>query len=195
MIATFWKVAGGLLLLVLLTAVQPVCVYACSCIAPGPPDQALAESAAVFSGQVATLGRDQAAGAGDTVQVTFAVARVWKGPEDATITVSTAGSSASCGVEFVEGQEYLVYAQTVEGRLEASLCSRTNQLARAGEDLAVLGAGRAPVAAPGGGTAAPLPATGRTAAASWLPLAAVSGVLLVIALGITLVVVRRRRGL
>ena len=193
MFATFWKVVGGLLLLALLTAVQPACVYACSCLPPGPPDQALGASAAVFSGKVATIGRGQAAGPSDAVQVTFDVARVWKGPEEATITVSTAGSSASCGFEFVEGQEYLVYAQTVEGRLEASLCSRTNQLAMAGEDLAVLGAGRAPASAPSGGTSAPLPATGRTAAASWLPVAAVGGVLLVIAVGAALVVVRGRR--
>ena len=192
MIATFWKVAGGLLLLALLTAVQADCVYACSCLPPGPPDQALGAWAAVFSGKVATIGRGQAAGPSDAVQVTFAVARVWKGPEEATIAVHTAGSSASCGVEFVAGQEYLVYAQTVEGRLEASLCSRTTQLTMAGEDLTVLGAGRAPASAPGGGTSAPLPASGQTAAA-WLPVAAVGGVLLVIAVGTALVVVRRRR--
>ena len=193
MFTTFWKVMGGLLLLALVTMVQPACVFACSCIAPGPPDQALGESAAVFSGQVATIGRGQALGPSDMVQVTFSVARVWKGPEEATVTVSTAGSSASCGFEFVEGQEYLVYARTVEGRLEASLCSRTAQLAMAGEDLAALGEGRAPAPASDGGAPAPLPTTGTTAAGSWLPAATAGGALLVLALGVTLVVVRRRR--
>jgi hypothetical protein len=95
------------------------------------------------------------------VQVTFAVAQSWKGGDRSTIVVNTPASSASCGVEFVQGQEYLVYALENEGTLQTNLCSRTAQLGAAGEDLAVLGAGSAPVPSAGGAeTPTNLPTTG-----------------------------------
>jgi hypothetical protein len=92
--------------------------------------------------------------------VTFAVARNWKGSDQSTIVVNTPASSASCGVDFVQGLEYLVYASENEGILQTNLCSRTTQLGAASEDLAVLGAGSAPVPSAGGADAPTnLPAT------------------------------------
>ena len=193
--ATFWKVGAGLLMLALLAALQPPCVYACSCVPPGPPQQALADATAVFSGKVTAIGQPARPGSSDAVQVTFAVARAWKGPEQATITLSTPGSSASCGIDFVEHQEYLVYASTVDGGLQANLCSRTTPLANASEDITALGEGRAPPAEAGGAQPPPtLPEVGAAGAAIsyGLPAAALGGALLVVLL-VALMVARRRR--
>ena len=190
---TLLKVIGGLVLLALLTAVQPACVYACSCIQPGPPDEARASSTAVFSGKATSVTRETTLDRGDMVLVTFAVARAWKGPQEATIAVRTPGSSASCGFDFVEGQEYLVYAHTAEGGLQANLCSRTAPLAQAGADIAALGEGTAPAPAAGEGTPlASLPDAGTSAASTILLPAAVGGALLVVAIGAVFVVARRR---
>lgn len=185
-------VIAGIMLLALLTAVQPACVYACSCLPPGPPDQALAESGAVFSGTVTAVARPVNVGGNTPVRVTFRVARVWKGPEEVTLILNTPDSSASCGVEFVENGEYLVYAQNVEGTFQATLCSRTTQLANAGEDLAVLGEGKVPTA-PAGGVETPsnLPAAGETQATYIVP--AALGVTFVVLVAGAVVIVRRRQ--
>ena len=185
-------VIAGMMLLALLTAVQPTCVYACSCMVPGPPDQALAESGAVFSGTVTAVARPANMGGSMPVRVTFSVARVWKGPEQVTMIINTPDSSASCGFDFVENGEYLVYARNVEGTLEASLCSRTTQLANAGEDIAALGEGTAP-AAPAGGAETPsvLPATGEAQAPYLVP--AAFGMTFAVLVAGAVVVIRRRQ--
>ena len=185
-------VIAGMMLLALLTAVQPGCVYACSCLPPGPPEQALAESGAVFSGTVTAVARPANVGGNTPVRVTFTVARVWKGPEQVTMIINTPDSSASCGVEFVENGEYLVYARNVEGTFQATLCSRTTQLANAGEDIAALGEGTAP-AAPAGGAETPsvLPATGEAQATYLVP--AAFGMTFVVLVAGTVVIVRRRQ--
>jgi len=117
----------------------PGMAYACSCIQPGPPADALDQSEAVFSGTVAEV-VPQANG----VLVTFDVNEVWKGPNGPQLTLSTSGSSASCGYDFVQGEEYLVYGFAQEGELATGLCTRTAPLANAVDDLAALGEGAAP---------------------------------------------------
>lgn len=185
-----WRIVVTLSVIAFVTAVQPTCVYACSCRPPGPPAEALANATAVFSGKVTALSAPADRGGSDPVQVTFAVTKGWKGADQSTIVILTPASSASCGVDFVEDQEYLVYASESEGRLQTNLCSRTTQLAMAGEDLAVLGAGTPPTS--GGGAAPPIsmPATGgdlRWSNLQQLELA--GGAVLVIVLG---AVVKRR---
>jgi hypothetical protein len=131
----------------------------------------------------------------DPVRVTFALTKTWKGANQANLEVITPASSASCGFEFVQGQEYLVYAQEAEGQLQTNLCSRTTQLAQAGADLTALGEGRAPAAVPD--EAKPptiLPAAGDATQGSsqWLaPIA--GGVLLLIVLAAVVVTRRLRR--
>jgi hypothetical protein len=185
-----WRIVVTLSVIALVTAVQPSCAYACSCRPPGPPAEALANATAVFSGKVTALSAPVDGGGTDPVQVTFAVTNGWKGADQSTIVIVTPSSSASCGVGLVEGQEYLVYATESEGSLQTNLCSRTTQLAMAGEDLAVLGAGTPPNS--GGGAAPPvtMPATGDAPRWSNLQqLELVGGALLVIVLG---AVVKRR---
>jgi hypothetical protein len=187
-----WKVVVTLAALAIACVVNPACVFACSCLPPGPPADALASATSVFSGRVAALSGAVDAGGSDPVQVTFAISKVWKGTDQPTIEVLTPASSASCGFEFVQGEEYLVYASESEGQLQTNLCSRTALLAMADDDLAVLGAGSTPSSADEAQTPTTLPATGDdTIRSHWQPALIAAGALMLIALGV--VVVRRAR--
>jgi hypothetical protein len=133
--------------------------YACSCVPARPPAEARDEAQAVFSGTVRVV-QPNAAG----VLVTFDVNQLWKGPEGAELTLSTSGNSASCGFEFVPGEQYLVYGFAQDGELSTNLCTRTAPLANAGADLAALGEGN-PVS-----VAEPVPAPATEAGVAWAPL-------------------------
>jgi hypothetical protein len=154
--------------------------YACSCMAPPPPVEARNEAQSVFAGTVSAVGAEA-----NGFLVTFDVEQFWKGPEGPQVTVSTPSSSASCGVEFVEGEKYLVYGSFADdGRLSTNLCTRTAPLANAGEDLAAFGAGTTPPAEP---TA---PQTEISTGLPWQPFALGGAGLAVIALAAVLL--RRR---
>jgi hypothetical protein len=140
---TLWKTIVAVVALTLLAAVQPDCAYACSCLPSPPPDQALADATAVFSGRV-TEKEILLNNAGTSFdRVTFAVTRSWKEAAQPTLVVTTSGDSASCGFFFEQGQEYIVYANEQEGQLSTGLCSRTALLADASDDIAALGPGDA----------------------------------------------------
>ena len=97
---------------------------------------------AVFAGLVTNI--DKPAVMTNTLdqnKITFNASRAWKGIDRNPVYVYSSGSSASCGYEFEEGKEYLVYAHDEEGKLGTGLCTRTALLADATEDLAALGAG------------------------------------------------------
>lgn len=141
----------------------PTSAYACSCMVPPPPAEALGQSDSVFSGTVSAV---QPGNGG--VLVTFDVARIWKGPQDAQLTLATPADSASCGVEFAAGTEYLVYGRAEDGQLTTNLCSRTAPLANAGDDITALGEGAAPT---GGPAEEPIPPAEPEAGAPWLPIA------------------------
>ena len=80
----------------------------------------------------------------DPTKVTFNVFQVWKGTEGKILTLTTPNSSASCGYEFEENKDYIVYARQEEGKLTTSLCSRTQPLTFAQLDLQELGEGTTP---------------------------------------------------
>jgi hypothetical protein len=74
------------------------------------------------------------------VGVTLDVAAWWKGAPPETVELLTAGSEASCGIEFVVGSEYLVYASRNEsGALWTHLCTRTHRTWAGDPDLEALG--------------------------------------------------------
>jgi hypothetical protein len=139
----------GLLLMVVFAVSPAQQAYACSCIPPAPPLESMANSDAVFSGKVMRIDADEAPimSSADPVKVVFDVSRVWKGAEEGAIALSTARESASCGYNFVVGEEYLVYANNSETGLTTGLCNRTMPLSSAGEDLAALGEGVIPAPA------------------------------------------------
>lgn len=113
----------------------------CKCIPPPPPREAIAQSDAVFTGVVARVEERRRSGKDAewaVLEVTLAVTRRWKGPAADTLVVRTATDSAACGVEFVAGEEYLVYADG-KGTLATDSCSRTAPVSRAGEDVEALG--------------------------------------------------------
>lgn len=121
--------------------------YACSCVPPPPPNQALEQAASVFSGTVVRI---------DTVElmldnftfehhaVTVNINQSWKGLNSHTVTIYTATNSAACGYYFEPGQEYLIYtyAWTDVGVESTGICSRTRRLIDAVDDFNALGSGR-----------------------------------------------------
>ena len=130
-------------LVVLLLHLDTSHIYACSCVPPKPPLEALARADAVFSGEVVSLKEPRGwwASSTDPITVEFRVIAVWKGEIYETMFIKTAWSSASCGFEFVVSEQYIVYAR--EDR--TSLCSRTKSVDNASEDFAALGKGVEPV--------------------------------------------------
>jgi hypothetical protein len=172
-----------LLILVGFLAASPKQAYACSCIPPSPPLESMASSDAVFSGKVLRIDEEKAPiiSSADPVKVVFEVSRVWKGPEEGAIALSTARDSASCGYDFVVGEEYLVYAYNSESGLTTGLCSRTMPLSTAGEDLAALGEGVVP----------PPVAQPTSSSMSWILAAGAVGIGLALLVAIFLIKPRR----
>ena len=105
----------------------------CDCAPPPPPAAALEEAAAVFRGTVTAIERVDA-----RVQVTFALAAVWKGPVGETTTVFTGLDQGDCGLEFFRvGGDYLVYAEQSGEDLITHQCTRTGPFDS--EEAAALG--------------------------------------------------------
>ena len=133
------------LLLTVLGAVLliPDCASACSCAIESNPKErvelAVADSEAVFSGEVVDFEKGADSMFGPTETVSFRVSEVWKGPQRETLEVSTPTQGSACGYAFKEGQEYLVYAYTGKQGLETDLCSSNKPLSKAEADLALLG--------------------------------------------------------
>ena len=120
----------------LMADVEPA--NACSCARSGSPKEALAQADAVFAGKaIAVQLLINTNSSADPVTVSFDVNRVWKGPRQDTIVITTERSGISCGYEFKEGRRYFVYAH--DG--ETGLCTRTRPVVLAPRDFAELGPG------------------------------------------------------
>lgn len=120
--------------------------HACSCAAFPDPLTALNRADAVFSGKVLHL-KEEKIDSGDTKwKALMEIDRTWKGINQSQAWVYTNyGGSAACGMDFTEGETYLIYAHITEGnRIETSICSRSADLTQAGDDLRELGSGKVP---------------------------------------------------
>lgn len=131
------------LIFMTLLTVRPSVTYACSCVMPAEPLEALENSAAVFTGKVVDIKESKGTiiSSADPAEVTFEVVSSWKGVETNKVKLTTELSSASCGFTFTEGESYIVYTGDggePEG-LKTGLCTRTKLLSSAGEDLKELG--------------------------------------------------------
>jgi MYXO-CTERM domain-containing protein len=116
-------------------AVRANVAEACSCVPPPEPRLEMQRSGAVFVGTVTSIEP-----VGAAMRVELSVERSFKGARDGAFTVRTAGSAATCGFPFAEGERYLVYAWRPPDGDEhgVSLCSRSRPLDLAGDDVAAL---------------------------------------------------------
>lgn len=112
---------------------------ACSCLAPPPPQEALEQSTAVFAGRVVEIRAVNER----RLEVLFDIEESWKGVSGQRVLVWTPSNEAACGMNFMWGERYLVYASDSEG-LSVLLCSRTAPLANAEADIEALGPGLEP---------------------------------------------------
>ncbi|MEM8487319.1 MAG: hypothetical protein AAF564_17330 [Bacteroidota bacterium] len=114
--------------------------YACSCIAPPGPLEAMSEADFVFSGTVETvIPVDKEYG--KNILVKLRVLSQWKGGLSEEVFVETADNSAACGYNFERKKSYLVYGSVHEGVMTTNICTRTTSLDNASEDLRALGDG------------------------------------------------------
>ena len=130
------SLAGWLALGTALLAL-PAPARACTCAQPAVPREGLERADRVFLGKV-----ERFEVKGGKRLATFRVATVWKGPLEARVAVATGGGDADCGVHFVAGLDYLVYASRgTAAAIETSICTRTAPRKGAREDLEALGPG------------------------------------------------------
>jgi hypothetical protein len=122
------RLASLALLALSLVALLPDCASACMCAIEGSPEErakeAIADSDAVFSGEVVELDKQPpdtdmvegtmltvTGGGGRKATVTLRVSEVWKGPKQRTVRFTTpVADGISCAHPFKEEREYLVYA-------------------------------------------------------------------------------------
>lgn len=122
---TAWMVAVfSAALIGLFGGAAPAC--ACSCL-PITDEQAYTQADAVFVGTVVrrTKPRPFPVSSAHPVVITFQVHAVYKGGVLHRQRVRTAYSSASCGLDTIVGERYLVFADRSRGRLHVSLCGGT----------------------------------------------------------------------
>ena len=99
-----------------------------------PPEVESRQAAAVFVGRVAAESRQ-----GDWHIYEFEAEFAWKGVSGRRVLVLSDDPGCARGCHFEVGRSYLVYAHSGPDGLVAHDCSRTAELAAAGEDLAALG--------------------------------------------------------
>lgn len=137
------KLCLGMVLFLLL---GPGTSYACSCLAPQPVTEAVAQASAVFSGKVIRIKQVKRENRQDELgdlEVFLAVKGSWKGELPKVVRVFTSSSSAACGYGFKKGNTYLVYARAgAQGELATNICTRTKRLKDAREDMQELNAGK-----------------------------------------------------
>ena len=165
-------------------ALRPTPVHACSCALIGDLSDAIASTEVIFAGTVVGVNTLSQRLFNSDPRFTFAVSAAWKGTESARVVVRTGRGGGDCGFGFVTGMDYLVYATDADhspltsNDLSTGICTRTTPLMRADDDLALLGDGVKPQAAP--------PESG-----SFVLVTVLAGVAL--ALGLAGVLYRRRR--
>ncbi len=121
---------------------------ACKCAELPNVEAEFESSKAVFSGKVADIREKRSLKGYLYKSVLFEVTNTWKGVNQSQIIITTGQGGGDCGIDFKEGEEYLVYAKdsTLYGRKSfvSTICDRTNEWRFSQEDLKILGEGRAP---------------------------------------------------
>ena len=136
------------LLVSIMTISIPSNAYACSCVEPKSVQDELSRSEAVFSGRVIEV-KEERTNRYLSNAVLFEISEIWKGGSESQIIIRTGSGGGDCGIQFKEGEDYLVYAKSSSmygdrEELVTIICDRTSVLAQAEEDLTILGEGKAP---------------------------------------------------
>lgn len=142
----FLSILGLAIAFLLFNSIQS---YACSCALPDPKlsldekiQQSLKNTEAVFSGEVINIEKASEF----ALKITIRIEDVWKGDLPEVTTLITGIGKGDCGFSFETERTYLIYANgnLKKNSLTVGICSRTNVLAQASEDLKVLGKGKLP---------------------------------------------------
>jgi hypothetical protein len=133
------KTASRVVLLLLLTGSFHVLSQNVSaqCACPAvvrTPESEYRSASAVFVGVVTDILVSESSP--DIVSVRFTVQEAFKGVSGSEVVVQTGSTPEKCGVNFIKGESFLVYA--FGPSLQTNLCSRTRKTSAAGEDLAYL---------------------------------------------------------
>lgn len=127
----------------------PAITSACSCAELPSVEEEFERSKAVFSGKVVDIKVRKSLKGYTFKSVLFEVTNTWKGVEQTQIIITTGQGDGDCGYNFIEGNEYLVYANesSMYGAksLASLLCDRTDVLSFSQKDLEVLGQGEPPI--------------------------------------------------
>ena len=126
--------------------------YACSCALDikkvslrKKVKRSVNDAGAVFSGKVVSIESDSdLPNKRYASKVKIEVDSLWKGDLSETVIVQTGIGGGDCGFPFEVGESYLIYAygSAKDNSLGTGICSRTQRLAQAAEDLKVLGKGK-----------------------------------------------------
>ena len=108
--------------------------FGCTCMGVERPiENEFKNRDAIFSGKVLKIAKTDAINR----LVTVKVENSWKGKASKTVTVSTSVSSM-CGYTFTKGESYLIYAYAARNRFSADICSRTQPLSNAEDNIEIL---------------------------------------------------------
>ncbi|WP_186438504.1 hypothetical protein [Cohnella terricola] len=116
--------------------------FACSCVGGSAKDK-LESHSVVFVGKVIKKGGTIKSQIGGLREYTFDVHKAWKGVSSNTITIySYDGSEASCGMQFILGESYLVFSNLDKDEsLQTNYCSGNLLVSQAENEIKQLGIG------------------------------------------------------
>jgi hypothetical protein len=111
--------SGALALAIAALLLSPGIAHACSCIRIAPEGFRM-QAAAIVEGRVLAVKRE--GGINGRAIARIAVSKRVKGATPRTVTVTTAGNSAACGVDFTPGQTGEFLLRRDQGRFTTNLC-------------------------------------------------------------------------
>ena len=134
------RLLSRFVLIVTLLSLNSSSTLGCECVQVGTPDTKkwLNESkGAIFTGKVVKIEEihipleDRPEQFYIKREITFRVHKRWKNANSDEIVIKTGIGGGDCGIRFVEGDEYLVDAYEINGRLETGICTSTQRIADA----------------------------------------------------------------
>jgi len=107
-------------------------MFPCDCAPPPSPEDAYSSADVVFSGQVTNIIEDWN---NLLKEVSIDVYDVWKGTIQNQVIILTGIDDGICGYNFEVNEEYLIYGNYSGDFIWTNICTRTNLLENAEEDL------------------------------------------------------------